>query len=332
MAVCDRKMSIFIFMLAGVVGDDSDGINRTIYPFTSTCAIRGSTVTLPCTFRPLLQYPIIRVRWCQNHPICQDTTPSVYDSKSSNNDPRYQYLGDRTTNCTLQIRDIQMRDNATFRFRMEAQNSKGHFTNQTGVAVTVVDRSRRRISSSSDNNEFKHGETVTLSCTSILISTCSSHQLNITWYRDGVVLPETGPSLRIDPLTAKDSGNYTCALWNDMKTKSEPRSLLVDEEPAGNGQNVNLIVAVVVGVLLAVIILILFIFIARRKLSAEDNCRSAGDETETKHSDKIYSNTMKPTEKSEHEGRELSGCEEEVCYTSVQFQQQKKNHRGRWWE
>lgn len=85
---------------------------------------------------------IVRVRWCQNHLICQGDTPSVYDSRANNNDPRYKYLGDKKSNCTLQITDVQPRDEATLRFRMEANHVHGHFTGQSGVNISVAGKSR----------------------------------------------------------------------------------------------------------------------------------------------------------------------------------------------
>uniref|UniRef100_A0A3B4VE15 Ig-like domain-containing protein n=1 Tax=Seriola dumerili TaxID=41447 RepID=A0A3B4VE15_SERDU len=168
------------------------------------CAVRGSTVTLPCTFTPIKE--IIRVVWCQNHLICHGSTPSVYDSDSKTNkppDPRYRYLGDKTGNCTLQISNLQERDKATFRFRMEAKEAAGHHTGQSGVNVTVVGKS-----SISSEREVREGQNVTLLCT----STCTFHQLQVTWFRGDHLLPGSGPALRFSPLTAEDSGNYTCGL------------------------------------------------------------------------------------------------------------------------
>uniref|UniRef100_A0A669BV58 Sialic acid-binding Ig-like lectin 10 n=1 Tax=Oreochromis niloticus TaxID=8128 RepID=A0A669BV58_ORENI len=256
MAVWDKNLLwSFMFLLAGAVGQ------TVIYPFTSTCAVRGSTVTLPCTFTPLKSFSdggrevplkIVRVRWCQNHEICQGSTPSVFDSNSTNNDPRYQYLGDMKTNCTLQIRDVQQGDSATFRFRMEADHPEGHFTNTTGVTVRVDDSTKIIIISSSDDKKLSRGETVTLLCASV----CTFHQLEVTWFKDGHGLSETGPSLHLYSLTAEDSGNYTCALKKNMKTLSEPYSL---QEEAGAGGNLPPIPGVVFVVLLAVIALILFI-------------------------------------------------------------------------
>ncbi|KAL3980121.1 glycerol-3-phosphate dehydrogenase (NAD+) [Sarotherodon galilaeus] len=314
----------FVFLLAAAVGQ------TVIYPFTSTCAVRGSTVTLPCTFTPLKSFSdgwrevplkIVRVRWCKNHPLCQESTPSVFDSNSTNNDPRYQYLGDMKTNCTLQIRDVQQGDNATFRFRMEADNSKGHFTNTTGVTVTVVDSTKKRIIRSSDDKKLSRGETVTLLCASV----CTFHQLEVTWFKDGHALSETGSSLRLSPLTAEDSGNYTCALKKNMKTLSEPYSLQVE---AGAADGVlRLVLGVVFGLLLAVILLVLFIFIIKRKLAAAEDQRAVGGDPEQKHPDSIYSNIMKSVQTEAAQQQEPGRAVEDVSYASVQFKQKKQEGR-----
>ncbi|XP_026040815.1 uncharacterized protein LOC113032244 isoform X2 [Astatotilapia calliptera] len=270
MAGWDKKLLwSFMFLLAGAVAQ------TVVYPFTSTCAVRGSTVTLPCTFTPRKSFSdgqrevplkIVRVRWCKNHVLCQGSMPSVYDSNSANIDPRYQYLGDKKTNCTLQIRDVQQGDNASFRFRMEADRPEGHFTNQTGVNVTVVDSSKMRIISSSDDKKLSRGENVTLLCASV----CTFHQLEVTWFKDGHALSDTGPSLHLSPLTAEDSGNYTCALKKSMETLSEPYSLQVE---AGAGGNLPPIPGVVFVVLLVVIALVLFI--VERRLRAAEGQRAA---------------------------------------------------------
>ncbi|XP_030606116.1 uncharacterized protein LOC115794640 [Archocentrus centrarchus] len=316
----------FMFLLAGAVGQ------TVIYPFTSTCAVKRSTLTLLCSFTPLKSFneggrevplKIVRVRWCQNHELCQGTTPSVYDSKSTKNDPRYQYLGDMKTNCTLQIRDVQERDNRTFRFRMEADNAAGHYTNRTGVNVRVVAGTKMRIISSSEDKKFRGNETVTLLCTSV----CTFHQLEVTWFKDGHALSETGLSLHLGPLTAKDSGNYTCALKANQNTLSEPYSLQVE---AGADVNLPLIVGVVFGVLLAVITLILILFIIKRKLAAAEDQSAAGGEMEQKHPDQTYSIIMKPAKPEEEEEAHQQGTSqavEDISYAAVQFKPKKQKSR-----
>ncbi|XP_030606117.1 HEPACAM family member 2-like [Archocentrus centrarchus] len=328
MAVCAGKtVWSFMFLLAGAVGQ------TVIYPFTSTCAVRGSTVTLPCSFTPLKSFneggrevplKIVRVRWCQNHELCQGTTPSVYDSKSTKKDSNYQYLGDMKTNCTLQIRDVQERDEGTFRFRMEVNYTAGHFTNRTGVTVRVNDGTKMRIISSSEDKKFRGNETVTLLCTSL----CTFHQLEVTWFKDGHALSETGPSLHLSPLTAEDSGNYTCALKASNKTLSELHSLQVEVEEKkgeqkGQDKNLPLVVGVVFGVLLAVITLILFLFIIKRRLAAAaEDQRAVGGETEQKYPDNIYSSIQE-----ENLQQETSHAVEDDSYATIQFNHSQQKHR-----
>ncbi|RVE63129.1 hypothetical protein OJAV_G00164510 [Oryzias javanicus] len=133
----------------------------TTYQITNTCAVEGSTVLLPCTFKPLnsfykdngMEVPlrIVRVLWCRKHPICQGTTPSVFDSNSSLKHPQFQYLGDMKGNCTLQISNIQLGDQETYRFRMEADHLEGHLTNQTGITVRVEGNPLMRVTGSNDS-------------------------------------------------------------------------------------------------------------------------------------------------------------------------------------
>ncbi|XP_035529034.1 coxsackievirus and adenovirus receptor homolog [Morone saxatilis] len=321
MAVWDKKILWgFMLMLAGAGG-------QSVNYSDPVCAVKGSTVTLLCSFTPLKTFTeengrqvpleIVRVRWCQNHPICQGLTPSVYDSESVNNDHRYKYLGDKKGNCTLQITDIQKSDNATFRFRMEVNYTRGHFTGQSGVNVTVTDPVRMRINSSSADGEMRRGESVTLYCTAV----CTIHQLEVTWFKDNHALSESGPALQLGPLTAKDSGNYTCGLRTD--TLSLPYSLHVEAEEEGG--NMSLIVGVAFGVLLALTALIVVLCVIKRRRAADKGHRAVGGETEQKHPDNIYSHTVTvPEEEGGSLQPQTSAAENEVSYASVQFKQKQQ--------
>ncbi|KAA8578503.1 hypothetical protein FQN60_001665, partial [Etheostoma spectabile] len=232
---------------------------------------------------------VVRVVWCKNHETCQET-PSLYDSQSQTNDPRYRYLGDKKGDCTLQISDLQKEEGATYRFRMEMSDPKASFTAPTGLKVKVVaalgqcvnypdqvwavkgstvtlpcsftplksvnsgrgvlievvrvawcrrvrvrvlDGARMEIRSSRDDGEFERGEAVTLNCSAGI---CTIHQLEVTWFRDGSALPESGPTLYLGYLTAKDSGNYTCGLKMNNSTLSTPYSLHVEAEEEDDAQ------------------------------------------------------------------------------------------------
>ncbi|XP_044062755.1 B-cell receptor CD22-like isoform X2 [Siniperca chuatsi] len=275
MAFWDKKIPWgFLLMLTGAVGQSVN------YP-DPVCAVKGSTVTLPCTFTPLksviqngreVSIEIIRVVWCQNYAICQGPAPSVYDSESNNNSPRYKYLGDKKGNCTLQISDLQEDDDATLRFRMEADKNRGHHTGQSGVKLTVTDWTRMEINSCSGDRQVRRGETVTLCCT----ADCTVHPLEITWFRDGHALSESGPAFHLSSLTPEDSGNYTCRL-EDVRTLSPPYSLHVEAEEEGtNGGTADVLLAVrlLLFTLHTVLIVIVAAIVIKRTRLRDSSCSS----------------------------------------------------------
>ncbi|KAF7655045.1 hypothetical protein LDENG_00061660 [Lucifuga dentata] len=301
MAVWDKKtLWGFMFVFSGVGGQ------TVMYPPT-VCAVKGSTITILCTFTHLL--PVRRVVWCQNHAICQGTTPSVYDSETQNNpnDPRYTYLGDRDANCTLQISDAQVKDTATLRFRMEADDIRGSFTGQDGVHVTVIDGVKIKLSSSPGNGTLKLGDKITLHCT----AACTFHPLEVTWYKNNHTFSKSGPALHFSALTSDDSGNYSCALTTNKETRSLPFSLQVPQETT---DQVPLVAGVAVGVLMGVAVLVLvrvFIVIKRKQSEAVEEQKAA---TEQKPPHDIYSNILQPADKSIR-------STEDISYASINFRQ-----------
>lgn len=333
MAVWDKKILwSLVFLLAGLYpGALGEGVN---YP-DPVCAVKGSTVTLLCSFTPLksvkvngreVLVEVIRVRWCQNHGICQGATPSVYDSASANNNPRYKYLGDRKGNCTLQITDIQTEDDATFRFRVETSNIKATFTGPQGVEVTVTAAPTMRVHSSSVDAEVTQGQNLTLHCT----ASCTFHPLELTWFKDGHALRESGPALRLGPLTAEDSGNYTCALRNNNGTLSLPYRLQVEAEQDGGTTtgpvtdafgDLTLVVPVVSAVLLVLFALIVVLcIIQRKKAAAATDQRAVGGQVGQKHPDNIYSNILLPSAQEGGGHRQEAGrVAEEVSYAAIHF-------------
>ncbi|XP_068425803.1 myeloid cell surface antigen CD33-like [Clinocottus analis] len=253
MAVLDPKASwCFMFLLAAA------GSQQVNYP-GPVCAVRGSSVTLLCTFTPAVtngeEVQITRVIWCQDNSLCFSYTPSVYDSEEKNNlnNPRYRYLGDKKGNCSLQITDVQKEDNATLHFRMEGNMPRASFVGEPGVRVRVVDVTQMEIRSSREGT-FKRGEAVTLTCN----TTCSFHQLEVTWFRDCHALTFTGPALHLGSLSAGDSGNYTCGLKNNIVTRSTPHSVLVEEEEDEGSKRLDslLVVPLVLFSLLTLLIII----------------------------------------------------------------------------
>lgn len=110
------------------------------------CAARGSNVTIACTFK----YPsaqVQRVLWCSmrsNYDICQNE-PYVYDSDANNNQRKFQYIGDKISNCCLLISNINQTHSGEYKFRFITSLANGRWTGNPGVEISVHGKYRRFI-------------------------------------------------------------------------------------------------------------------------------------------------------------------------------------------
>ncbi|XP_008321213.1 uncharacterized protein LOC103388112 isoform X2 [Cynoglossus semilaevis] len=253
-------MVVFLELLVLITGV----VPQSVILPPAVCAMTHSTVTLGCSFTPRIT-PIVRVRWCKDHPLCHKTTPTVYDSNRTKSNSRFLYLGDKTSNCTLQIQNLLKPDNGTYRFRMEATEEAGHFTNQTGVQISVKDQTVLSINTSSDNGEMFEGQDVTLRCT----APCTFYDLKVTWLKDDHTLSETSPTLHISPLTAGDSGNYSCSLKKSLSHRYQ-----LQVTATGQQSELPLILGVTLGVSV-VLCGVILVFIFKRKPAAVDDHQAA---------------------------------------------------------
>ena len=108
------------------------------YPSTPICALKRSTVDIPCTYR----YPST---------TSHQTTgvrERLWFTKFSNNEPvdlktdsdytgRVQYNCDKLS-CTLRITDLRESDSAEYKFRFITNHTLGGFTGSPGVTLSVT--------------------------------------------------------------------------------------------------------------------------------------------------------------------------------------------------
>lgn len=100
------------------------------------CAVKGSSVVIPCSF----QYPpankIKFVMW--DHENYDMLGPFVYDSRSADTSSKYQYIGDKHHNCSLRVNQVEHKDAGTYRFRFESNSRAGKWTGQGGSILKIV--------------------------------------------------------------------------------------------------------------------------------------------------------------------------------------------------
>ncbi|KAF5898286.1 myeloid cell surface antigen CD33-like isoform X1, partial [Clarias magur] len=115
---------------------------RVNYPDKSICAVRGFSVSIPCTYYYPTSNPKMRVTqmlWCSmnsNIDVCQDP-PYVYNS-SSNTKSDFEYVGDDKSNCTLLIHNVQLSYSGEYRFRFITNVPGGRWTGDPGVTLQTA--------------------------------------------------------------------------------------------------------------------------------------------------------------------------------------------------
>ncbi|XP_056332131.1 sialoadhesin-like isoform X2 [Danio aesculapii] len=237
---------LFLLPVAGAAGVAGWGVNYS----RPICAARGSTVTVACNFTfPLVNEHVKQVKWCSmnsNYKKC-DSGPYVYDSEANNNSIRFQYIGDKASDCSLLINDIQLTDSGEYKFRFITNSSGSMWTGDPGVIISVYDLKVSK--SNSIINGIIPGDSVNLTCS----LDCPGGLSEVQWFKNGELMKQTNPILILNGLPAENSGNYSCSL----RKFTNPLS----------GE--TLLIIVVSSVLLVFIIIVAVILIRRRKAAKE---------------------------------------------------------------
>ncbi|XP_053467225.1 uncharacterized protein LOC128599544 [Ictalurus furcatus] len=269
--------SVILLTLSGVLTQDSGwGVKYTVNP---TCAVRGFSVSIPCSYYYPTSNPNIQVTqmlWCSmnsNTDKCINP-PYVYNSASITTSD-FEYAGDNKSNCTLLIHNVQFSYSGEYKFRFITDNPSDRWTGDPGVILQVADLKVSLIRLSG-NGTLKQGDSLNLTCD----VNCTQSSSQFVWSKNNERLPESGPVLHFPAVTVRDSGSYTCTWKTSMTSGSETISLLV-EDPGH--WSVWIIVLVTAGVIFMVLAVPAVIYIRRRKLKApEENGGESGEKTQTK--------------------------------------------------
>uniref|UniRef100_A0A8D0CRA0 Ig-like domain-containing protein n=1 Tax=Sander lucioperca TaxID=283035 RepID=A0A8D0CRA0_SANLU len=226
---------IYLFVIFSE-GQDDWGVT---YTSTQICALRGSTVEMPCTYR----YPST---------MSHQTTEVVkrfWFTKGSNKAPvdlktdsdytgRVEYHCDEKS-CILSISDLRERDSVEYKFKF-ITNHDG-FTGSPGVTLSVTDGPKLPSVSVSPSAEIVEGSSVTLTC-----SSDANPAARYTWYKENVHFKplSEGPQLVFSSIRSSDSGQYYCTAENELGTKMSqykfidvkyaPKVVLLSLTPTGD--------------------------------------------------------------------------------------------------
>ncbi|KAI5092479.1 hypothetical protein C0J45_18110, partial [Silurus meridionalis] len=207
-----------------VLTQDSDW--RVKYPDNQICAVRGFSVSIPCSYYYPTSKPIqVKQKlWCSmnsNTDKCQ-YPPYVYNS-SLNNKSDFEFTGDDKSDCTLLIHNVQFNYSGEYKFRFITDVTGGMLTGDPGVTLQVTDLKVSLIRLSG-NEPLKPGDSLNLTCD----VNCTQSSSQFLWSKNNIQLNTSGPVLHFPALTLRDSGNYTCTWKTNTTSGSKTISLQVE--------------------------------------------------------------------------------------------------------
>ncbi|XP_058867012.1 B-cell receptor CD22-like isoform X2 [Acipenser ruthenus] len=228
-----------LFIVPAVQGDDW-GVN---YPPQEMCALRGSSVVIPCTY----DYPerftnltVETVKWFRSSfPGISDRDTYVYHSTGINVSPEYkhrtEYLGNKVKNCTLQIRDLQSSDTDRYYFRFETNLQHVKWTGVSGVSLSITEP-KVTLDPPVPDHTVKEGSFIHLTCG---FDRCTLSESSFVWYREGQPISNEKLNKLQFNVSYEHSGKYCCAVAENSSIKSEEINLIVKYSPKNTSVSVR---------------------------------------------------------------------------------------------
>ncbi|XP_064813540.1 B-cell receptor CD22-like [Oncorhynchus masou masou] len=213
------------------------------YTHQSICALKGSTVELPCTYRHPKSHNVLKANWYIQEKRDEVLKVLNLDRAEYLKTPP-KYLAIQEKDCTLKITDLRKRDSAEYKFRFKTQYAEwGYSFPGTTLIVTGL---QVKVTPAAEGQK-------TLTCS----TTCTlTENPTYIWYKNGQHLTNsiiistttttnTGTldnSLILDPVSSEDAGRYSCAVkgHNNLYTPEEtltviypPKNTSVSVSPSG---------------------------------------------------------------------------------------------------
>ncbi|KAI4893960.1 hypothetical protein NFI96_026950, partial [Prochilodus magdalenae] len=217
---------VLLLFVSGAAAQNGWGVT---YNPTSICAVKGSTVTMSCSYTHPSGYSVTKAFWTKQLPIQNGVElPDLLDDPDYRG--RVQYLGDKQHNTTLSLQNVTEKDQIKYYFRFLTHDRNGKWTGAggvdlkvTGLQVEVPER-------------VMEGRNITLTCN----TTCSlTVRPTFTWYRDGRRLSSSTEQLHLQPVSREHAGRYHCSAQDQNSTEVTlnvtygPKNLSVSISPSG---------------------------------------------------------------------------------------------------
>ncbi|XP_057188168.1 B-cell receptor CD22-like [Triplophysa rosa] len=188
---------IVLLMIPGVCGQSGWVVT---YSSSHICALKGSTVTINCTYTYPTGHKINIVFWTNTivRPTNQDFPDLSGDSEYRQ---RIRYLGNKQHDCSVRLTDVRHTDSHEYYFRFITDKPEGKWIGRPGATLAVTDK---LVISFSSSCVIVEGGSVTLTCSSE-----SNPPANISWFKE-VTFVGSGNIYIISNIRSDHSGQYKC--------------------------------------------------------------------------------------------------------------------------
>ncbi|XP_036416171.1 B-cell receptor CD22-like isoform X2 [Colossoma macropomum] len=223
---------LFLLFISGVVAQDGWGVS---YNSKSFCALKGSAVTMECTYTAPSNHSVQKAFWTKELVTSGSEPPDLLD------DPEYrgrvQYLGDEHSDCTLRFKTVREKDQSKYYFTFITDQPGGKYQGEGGVDLSVTDLQVEV------PERVIEGDKVTLTCK----TTCRlTVRPTFTWYRNGHRLSSSTDQLHLQPVSREDAGRYCCAVLGlrspevSLNVRYPPKNVRVSSNTTTEGSSVTL--------------------------------------------------------------------------------------------
>ncbi|XP_045074495.1 carcinoembryonic antigen-related cell adhesion molecule 1-like isoform X2 [Coregonus clupeaformis] len=283
---------------------DQNCFNVT-YTLQSICAMKGSTVELPCTYQHPSNHIVSEANWYIQEK--RDEGLKILTSECA--DP-VVFGVDKEKDCTLRFKDMRASDSAEYKFRFKTQFSEwgysfpGTTLTVTGLQVKVTPATEKGI--------------LTLTCSTTCTLTDDPNPTYI-WYKNGQRLTNSKTQdnyLSLDPVSSEDAGRYSCTIEGYKNLHSPVLSV---------GEQSSLKEAAV-GIIVVVLILILclsgFMWFRKKASISTSDIRDTAEHGQ-RDSSPVYDNVSGMAMAPNAAQRADTGEHDDVHYASVHHKKQE---------
>ncbi|RVE69575.1 hypothetical protein OJAV_G00079060 [Oryzias javanicus] len=125
------KRVLVLLFLAGAFSSNW----KVNYPQKEICALKGSSVMLPCDYDYPDSVVVKSVKWGHKDNFFEG--PFIYNSELNQTPSRFTYSGDKNHSCSLRIDQVEDGDAGKFAFRFTTDSHDGKFTGLEGTMLKI---------------------------------------------------------------------------------------------------------------------------------------------------------------------------------------------------